>query len=406
MNVNDSKTVVVAMSGGVDSSTVAALLVERGYNVIGLMMRLWSESIDEKDSFRLDVAAIEHFASNRCCSPEAVADARGVCQKLGIPFYLLNFENDFKTQVVDFFLDGYARGVTPNPCLQCNRQLKFGTLLDKARSLGADYLATGHYARVSASSGKVELLRGVDPKKDQSYALSMLTQTQLMHTLFPLGEFTKDQTREMARQFGLNVAEKHESQDLCFIADGDYRAFLRRRIPSALTPGEIVDTHGNVIGTHEGLGLFTIGQRKGLGIAIGEPLYVIALDAVTNRVVVGEADELGKRELFAGNVNWIAGEPPSQKIRVTAKIRYRASEMAATVFPLSLRAERSNPQLTEGDCFVTSFDSTKNHRSAQNAPHTDSVRVAFDTPLRDITPGQAVVFYDGNKCLGGGIIQQ
>lgn len=388
--MSDRKTVVVAMSGGVDSSTVAALLVERGYNVIGLMMRLWSEGVDEIDPLRMDVAAVERFVSNRCCSPEAVADARSVCQKLDIPFYLLNFEDDFKTHVVDFFIDGYARAVTPNPCLQCNRMVKFGTLLDKARSLGADYLATGHYARVRESNGKVELLRGIDPKKDQSYALSMLSQQQLARVMFPLGEFTKAQTREMARKFGLRVAEKHESQDLCFIADGDYRNFLRRRIPSALTPGEIVDTRGNVIGKHDGLALYTIGQRKGLGLAIGEPLYVIALDAVKNRVVVGVADELGKRELYAGAVNWIAGEPLAGARRLTAKIRYRAVEMTAMVYP--------HPRLWQ-----TSPQSPPPF--AKPGQTGEGVRVVFDEPLRDITPGQAVVFYDGDQCLGGGIIQ-
>ena len=353
-----------------DSSTVAALLVERGYNVIGVMMRLWSEGIDQEDLLRLDAATSQQFASNRCCSPEAVADARGVSQNLGIPFYLLNYQDDFKTHVVDFFLDGYARGVTPNPCLQCNRMVKFGTLLDKARALGADYLATGHYARIRERDGKFELLRGVDPKKDQSYALSMLNQGQLSHTLFPLGEFTKAQTRDMARRFGLRVAEKHESQDLCFIADGEYRNFLRRNIPNSLIAGDIVDTHGEVIGHHDGLGLYTIGQRKGLGLAVGEPLYVIALDPRRNRVVVGRAEELGKRELVAGQVNWIVGEPPQNEMRVTAKIRYRAVESSATIFPL--------PERTS---------------------------VIFDEPLRDITPGQAVVFYDGDVCLGGGIIQ-
>lgn len=367
--MSNTQTVVVAMSGGVDSSTVAALLVERSYNVIGLMMRLWSETIDPADPLRVDNLAVERFASNRCCSPEAVADARGVCQKLDIPFYLLNFEDDFKTHVVDYFLDGYAHGVTPNPCLQCNRQLKFGVLLDKARALGADYLATGHYARVRERNAKLELWRGVDPKKDQSYALSLLNQTQLAHTLFPLGEFTKDQTREMARRFGLRVAEKHESQDLCFIADGEYRNFLRRNVPHALVPGEIVDLRGKVLGKHDGLALYTIGQRKGLGLAIGDPLYVIELNTARNQVVVGRAEELGKRELVADKVNWISGDPPQGEIRVTAKIRYKAIETGATI-----------------------------------SPNASQVRVVFDQPLRDITPGQAVVFYDGEMCLGGGII--
>lgn len=363
--MSENKTVVVAMSGGVDSSTTAALLVERGYTVIGMMMRLWAE-----DSAS---AGEDRFANNRCCSPEAVADARGVCQNLGIPFYLLNFEAPFKTFVVDFFLEGYARGVTPNPCLQCNRQIKFGALLTKARALGADYLATGHYARVRESAGSFELLKGVDEHKDQSYALAVLNQEQLSHALFPLGEFTKEETRAMARRFGLRVADKHESQDLCFIVDGDYRGFLRRNIPhdaAALAPGDIVDTRGNVLGRHSGRALYTIGQRKGLGIAVGEPLFVVGFDAMRNAVIVGRAEELGRRELVAEEMNWIAGVPPESPLRVQAKIRYRARQAAAVVTPL---------------------DSAR-------------ARVVFDEPLRDVTPGQAVVLYDGDICLGGGII--
>jgi tRNA-uridine 2-sulfurtransferase len=376
--VSNNKTVVVALSGGVDSSTVAALLVERGYNVIGMMMRLWSEppSLSLLPSYR----GREGDGDNRCCSPESVADARAVCAKLGIPFYLLNFEAEFKTRVVDYFIESYARGVTPNPCLQCNRVLKFGALLDKVRTLGADYLATGHYARVRERAGKFELLRGVDANKDQSYALCLLNQTQLARVMFPIGEFTKDQTREIARKAGLRVAEKGESQDLCFVADGDYRNFLQRNVPAALIPGDIVDTHGKVLARHAGLANYTIGQRKGLGIAVGEPLFVIVLDAERNRVIVGHAEELGKRELIAGAVNWIAGPPPRGETRVTAKIRYRASEVSATIYP--------NPSPTPT-------------LSGEGAV----VRVQFDSLLRDITPGQAVVFYDGEVCLGGGTIK-
>lgn len=356
-------TVVVAMSGGVDSSTVAALLVERGYRVLGIMMRLWSEPPSLDDT--------PYASTNRCCSPAAVTDARTVCAQLGIPFYLLNFEDDFKTHVVDYFIAGYTRGVTPNPCLQCNRALKFGVLLDKARALGADYLATGHYARVRARAGKFELLRGRDPSKDQSYALCLLTQEQLAHVMFPLGEFTKDETRALARKFGLRVSEKEESQDLCFVTSGDYRDFLRRHAPHTFVPGDIVDTRGKVLGRHQGLANYTIGQRKGLGIAVGEPLFVVALDVEHNRLIVGRAEELGRTELIADAVNWIAGTPPNGETRVTAKIRYRANEVPARVIPLG--ATRA--------------------------------RVVFDTPLRDITPGQAVVFYDGEVCLGGGTIQ-
>ncbi len=242
MIMGERVRVAVALSGGVDSSTAAALLVERGYAVVWLMMRMWSE------------AGETGLLSNKCCSPAAVADARGVCQKLDIPFYLLNVEEEFKSRVVDFFLDGYAHGVTPNPCLECNRHVKFGTLWAKARALGAEYLATGHYARVRRNErGEFELLKGVDVKKDQSYALCRLTQEQLSHTLFPLGELTKPETRVMARRYGLRVSDKEESQDLCFIADGNYRNFIKRNIPDRVQPGPILDTAGHQLGTHEGL---------------------------------------------------------------------------------------------------------------------------------------------------------
>jgi len=387
--VSNDKTVVVALSGGVDSSTVAALLVERGYSVIGIMMRLWSEPYPHPHPPtpfplpRQSSSGEGEGGENRCCSPESVADARAVCVKLGIPFYLLNFEAEFKTHVVDYFVDTYARGVTPNPCLQCNRAIKFGALLDKARALGADYLATGHYARVRERAGKFELLRSADPNKDQSYALCLLNQKQLSRVMFPLGEFTKDQTRAMARKFDLRVAEKVESQDLCFIADGDYRSFLRRNVPRALIPGDIVDRRGNVLGRHAGLANYTIGQRKGLGLAVGEPLFVVALDAAHNRVIVGRAEELGQRELIAGAVNWIAGEPPRGEMRVIAKIRYRAAEVSAAV-----RAQE--PGML---------------RLPLSRGAGETVRVQFDAPLRDIAPGQAVVFYDGEVCLGSGIIK-
>lgn len=352
--------VAVAMSGGVDSSTAAALLHERGYEVIGLMMRMWSEEGDG-------------FLPNKCCSPEAVADARRECQMLGIPFYLLNVEDEFKARVVDFFVDGYASGITPNPCLQCNRLVKFGTLLAKARALGAEFLATGHYARIVQNErGAYELFKGADSNKDQSYALHILAQDQLAHAMFPLGEFTKTETRALAAKFNLRVAEKDESQDLCFIADGNYRNFMRRNRPDALVPGPILDTQGNVLGQHTGLPDYTIGQRKGLGIAAREPLYVTALDGTRNALIVGRKTELGKRVLLARDMNWIPPETAQQlPLRASVKIRYRSVQLPAFLLQADAR----------------------------------HVRVEFDEPLRDITPGQAAVFYDGARCLGGGIIQ-
>lgn len=347
------------MSGGVDSSTTAALLVERGYDVLGLMMRMWSEEGDG-------------ILPNKCCSPEAVADARGVCQRLKIPFYLLNVEAEFKTRVVDFFTDGYAQGITPNPCLQCNRHVKFGTLLAKARALGADRLATGHYARIRQNErGEYELLKGVDAHKDQSYALHILSQDQLAHSMFPLGDMTKTETRALAQSFGLRVADKDDSQDLCFISDSNYRNFMRRNRPDALVPGPILDMQGNMLGTHTGLPDYTIGQRKGLGIAASEPFYVTALDGARNALIVGRADDLGKLELTAHHVNWI---PPrlgrELPLCAAVKIRYRSAEHDAMLYEL---------------------DAT-------------TVHVVFQEPLRDVTPGQAAVFYDGEQCLGGGII--
>ncbi len=344
------------MSGGVDSSVAAALLVEQGYRVIGMMLRLWSEPGCEDE--------------NRCCTPEAMALARQVAAHLGIPFYVVDAKNVFYEHIVQFFIDGYANGITPNPCLQCNRHIRFGFLLDRARALGADFLATGHYARLRRlDDDSVHLLRGVDRSKDQSYVLSRLTQEQLRHALFPIGEFPKSEVRAMAARFGLPVAERADSQDLCFLSGGDYRDFLRRHAPQVARPGPILDTRGQTIGEHRGLAFYTIGQRKGLGISAGQPLYVITKDAARNALIVGPRAALGRRRLVAGQVNWV-GAPPDAPFRAEVKIRYTAREAPAT---------------------VTLLDE-----------HT--VQVTFDEPLRDITPGQAAVFYQGERVLGGGII--
>ena len=358
MGVRDIR-VVIAMSGGVDSSAAAGLLAERGYDVVGVMMRLWTED---------DGCGGRH---NRCCTPDQMADARRVADRLGIPFYVVDMREAFKARVVDPFIDGYAAGLTPNPCLNCNRHIRFGSLLNQAMALDADYLATGHYARVQqADDGSYQLLKGIDPAKDQSYVLSVMTQAQLARVMFPVGAFTKAEIRQMAEALGIHTARKAESQDLCFLADGDYRGFLERHAPGAAVPGPIVNRQGERLGTHTGLPHYTVGQRKGLGISAPTPLYVIEADAATNTLVVGGREELGHSALIAQHVNWIAGAPPPEPIRAMVKVRYRAHEAVATVTPT-------------GDT---------------------TARVDFDAPVRDITPGQGAVFYEGEVCLGGGII--
>ncbi len=350
--------VVVAMSSGVDSSTAAALLVEQGYDVVGIMMRIWGEPVNGN--------------YNRCCSPKAVADARAVARHLGIPFYLLDFEAEFKRYVVDYFIAEYAAGRTPNPCIMCNKHIRFRFLLHQALALEAEYLATGHYARVrQTEDGTYQLLKGVDRQKDQSYFLYTLGQTELRHLLFPVGEYTKAQVRQMARERGLPVAEKEESQELCFLADGDYRRFIRDYAPDAVRPGPILDTTGRVLGEHAGLPLYTIGQRRGLGIALGKPVYVLEMDAEHNALIVGPDEALRRCELQVHSVNYVAGEPPPGPIEITAKIRSTAPETPAVLTPVS----------------------------------RDRAVVRFRKPVRAIAPGQAVVFYDGEVVIGGGIIE-
>ena len=352
--------VLVAMSGGVDSSVAAALLVEAGHDVTGVMMHLWAE--DE----------------NRCCSPEAVEDARRVAAQLGIRFHVVDYQDEFHDCVVRYFVAEYARGRTPNPCLACNQNIRFHRLLRHARNLGAEYMATGHYARVDEQDGLYRLRMGVDRRKDQSYVLHMLGQDQLRHLLFPLGEYTKVQVREMARARGLPVADKDESMEICFVTDDDYRRFLVEHAPETARPGPILDTEGHEIGRHRGLAFYTVGQRRGLG-SVGarrlgdggpEPLYVVRLDADRNAVVVGTAAELGRQSLDAEKVSYVSGEAPQAPVRVQAKIRYRAALAEAIWMPA-------------GEA---------------------RARVEFQRPLRDITPGQAVVAYRGDVVLGGGII--
>jgi tRNA-uridine 2-sulfurtransferase len=349
--------VVVAMSGGVDSSVAAALLKQQGYDVTGMMLRMWSEPGRED--------------SNRCCTPDSMAQARRVAAILDIPFYAVDVKEMFRSTVVQSFLDGYAQGLTPNPCLVCNRLIKWGFLLEHARALGADYLASGHYARKRvAENGREELLRGEDHAKDQSYVLHVFTQEQLVHALFPLGEYSEPEIRALARNFNLPTASRPESQDLCFLAGQDYRDFIRRNAPAIAHPGPILDRTGKLLGEHTGLAYYTIGQRKGLGIPSTVPLYVLTKDAASNTLVVGVETELGLRELTVSEVNWISGAAPSGPLRLQVKTRYTAREAWALVTPL------------EGD----------------------RTQVLFETPQRDLTPGQAAVFYEQEVVLGGGLI--
>jgi tRNA-specific 2-thiouridylase len=346
------------MSGGVDSSVAAALLKQQGYDVIGMMLRLWSEPGKED--------------SNRCCTPDSMAMARRVAARLDIPFYVIDAKNVFRETVVQYFLDGYAAGMTPNPCLMCNRQIRWTFLLEHALALGVEFMATGHYARKrTTQEGEHQLLRAVDHAKDQSYVLHVLNQEKLARALFPVGEYPKPEIRNMAESLGLPVYKRPDSQDLCFLAGEDYRNFIQRNAAEMLVPGAIVTRGGEMLGQHNGLANYTIGQRKGLGVASHVPLYVLGKDSATNTLVVGAADELGTTDLVADGVNWISGAAPSEPFRAEVKIRYTAREAWAQITPLA------------------------GGRQA---------RVRFDTSQRDVTPGQAAVFYTGELLLGGGII--
>lgn len=365
-----SRRVVVGMSGGVDSSVAAALLVEQGWEVVGVTLRVWPWSEPQE--------APKRFGS--CCSPETVDDARQVARRLGIPYYLLNTEREFDRAVIDNFASEYRAGRTPVPCVVCNRDVKFGSLLRRVRAWEAAAVATGHYARLreDPESGRHLLFRARDPRKDQSDFLWPLTQDQLAAANFPVGDLTKEEVRAKARALGLPVADKPESMEICFIPDDDYRGFLRRRIPEAFRPGPIVDQAGRQLGVHGGLAAYTVGQRRGLGLASDRPLYVLELDARRNAVVVGEADALETERLVADEVNFIPFDWPSGEIRVTAKIRHSHTPAPAVVRP---RAAGPQPQAGER-----------------------RVEVVFDTPQRAVSPGQSVVFYQEDLVVGGGII--
>jgi tRNA-specific 2-thiouridylase len=351
--------VVVAMSGGVDSSVAAALMAEAGHDVIGLSMQLYDQR-----------ASPEAFGS--CCSIDDLHDAKRVAARLGFPHYTLDFEEQFQRTVVNRFVSDYASGRTPIPCVQCNADLKFSALVDRAQAFDAGAVATGHYARVVFDEDRRQyrLLRGVDAAKDQSYFLFTLTQDQLAHALFPVGHLTKPEVRAHAARLGLTVADKPDSHEICFVPDGDTGGFVERQLPAQDRSGEIVDSGGKVLGRHTGVHRLTVGQRRGLGLSTGTPMYVLKLHPADSRVVVGPREELGGTALTASDVNWIAGAPPSEPCRLTARIRHRHEDAPALVTPDS---------------------------------HTRA-HVVFDTPQFAITPGQAVVFYDGVECVGGGWI--
>jgi len=356
-----AERIVVGLSGGVDSSVAAALLVEQGFDVVGITLRVWPWE-GAKDPER-------RFGS--CCSPATVDDARQVARRLGIPYYLLNSETEFARTVIDDFAREYEAGRTPVPCTVCNRDVKFGSLLARARAWDAVAVATGHYARITCdeATGRFLLWRGADAQKDQSDFLWPLSQAQLGAARFPVGALTKAEVRERARALGLVTADKPESQEICFVPDNDYRGFLRRRIPHAFSPGPIVDGSGRVLGEHEGLAAYTVGQRRGLGIATGRTLYVTRLDPARNTLVVGDAREVEVDALVAEQVNWISLERPAGPIRVQAQIRHRHTPAPATV-----------------------------------SPRGEGVEVHFDAPQWAPAPGQSVVFYDGDIVVGGGVI--
>jgi len=364
--------IAVAMSGGVDSSAAAAILKEEGHELVGFTMQLW----DQRRGINVDENGDP--LPSRCCSLDDVYDARRVAEELAFPFYVLNLERDFERDVVQPFVTSYLSGETPIPCVSCNSRLKFASLDRLAISLGCEKVATGHYARVEFDSNtkRYKLLRGQNHQKDQSYFLWELTQGQLSRAMFPLGEMSKPEARHAARNHGLAVAEKKESQEICFVPDGDYAGFIDRyldaegatdRLPGN---GEIVDTSGQVVGQHGGIQRYTIGQRRGIGIADARPLYVISIEADKNQVVVGSQEELLGSEFTAAAVNWIAIADPSDSVRADVRVRYRHKAAPATITPQA----------------------------------NDRVRVVFDEPQRAITPGQATVFYRGDEVVGGGWI--
>lgn len=350
--------IMVAMSGGVDSSLVAALLHEQGHEVTGVTMHLW-----EGDD--------ENLGPSQCCSLEMTADARRICNQIGVPYYVFNYQKEFRRSVIEYFMKEYVHGYTPNPCLACNRDLKFRFLLERSAALGFDALATGHYVRIEGDDALgYSLHRGVELAKDQSYVLYMLQQKELARLRFPLGDFSKAQVREMSRERGLITADRPESQDICFIPDNDYRRFLREEVPESIRPGPIVHIEtGRVLGQHQGLPLYTIGQRRGIGVASSDPLYVTDLIVSENTLMVGPIEASMRHELVAESFSFVDGKWPSEPFSCLAQVRAHAKAV---------------------EVFVT--------------PQEGRIHVRFSTPQRALTPGQAVVLYDGDRVLGGGRI--
>ena len=356
----EQKKALIAMSGGVDSSVAAFLTMQEGFDCIGVTMRLYDNLQDES------------IDSNTCCSLEDVEDARSVARRLGMPFYAFNFKADFKEKVIEKFIHCYECGLTPNPCIECNRHLKFDHLLRRGKELGCDYVVTGHYAQIKQDeqTGRYILYKAADLSKDQSYVLYSLTQEQLAHTRFPLGGLSKNDARKIAEEQGFINARKHDSQDICFVPDGDYAAFMERYTGKTYSPGNFLDLNGKVVGQHQGAVRYTLGQRKGLGLAMGAPVYVCAKDMEKNTVTVGPNEALFSSALIAEDWNWFPFAELTEPICVTARARYNQQPQPATVYP-------------EAD---------------------GAARVIFDAPQRALTPGQAVVLYDGDMVVGGGTI--
>lgn len=353
------KKALIAMSGGVDSSLAAKLIKDMGYETIGCTMKLY------------DNADIGEKCDKTCCSLDDVEDARSVARKIDIPYYVFNYKDEFKTNVIDRFIRSYEMGETPNPCIDCNKYLKFEALYQKAKVLGCDYIVTGHYARIEKKGDKYLLKKAKDDTKDQSYVLYNLTQEKLAHTLFPLGNMDKKTVRFTAKGSDFINAEKHDSQDICFVPDGDYAAFIKKNTKKEYKEGDYIDEAGNVLGRHKGIINYTIGQRKGLGIALGHPVFVKSINPLDNTVTLSDNEGLMSTTLIAREFNWISGEVPKNPVRCLVKVRYRQKEQPATVTPI---------------------DET-------------SVKIVFDTPQRAISKGQSAVLYDGDIVLGGGIIK-